>query len=48
MIERAGAAIDLIDSGGAAAVPAIVKAAKEAPPMPAMAPSGPVPGGAVQ
>jgi hypothetical protein len=49
MIERAGAAIDLIDSGGAAAVPAVVKAAREAPPMPVMAPSaGPAPGGAVQ
>lgn len=49
MIERARAAIELIDSGGAASVPAIVKAAKDAPTMPMMMPSGgPTPGGAVQ
>jgi hypothetical protein len=49
MIERARAAIDLIDSGGAASVPAIVKAAREAPAMPVMMPgAGPAPEGAVQ
>ena len=50
MIARARAAIALIDSGAAASVPAIVKAAREAPAMPMMMPSAqsPVPGGAVQ
>ena len=48
MIQRARAAIDLIDSGGAASVPAIVKAAREAPPAPPMMPGGPMPGGAAQ
>jgi hypothetical protein len=49
MIERARAAVDLIDSGGAASVPAIVKAAREAPAMPMMMPgAGAAPGGAVQ
>ena len=40
MIDRARSAIDLIDSGGAASVSAIVKAAREAPAMPMMAPGG--------
>jgi hypothetical protein len=49
MIERARAAIELIDSGGAATVPAIVKAARDAPPPPPLTPSAsPAPGGAVQ
>lgn len=49
MIQRARAAVELIDSGGAASVPAIVKAAREAPAMPMMMPgAAPAPGGAVQ
>ena len=47
MIDRARAAIDLIDSGGAASVPAVVKAARDAPAVPMMAPA-PAPGGAAQ
>lgn len=49
MIERASAAIELIDSGGATSLPAIVKAAREAPAMPMMMPgSQPAAGGAPQ
>jgi hypothetical protein len=49
MIQRARAAVELIDSGGAASVPAIVKAAKEAPALPMMMPgAAPAAGGAVQ
>jgi hypothetical protein len=49
MIERARQAVELIDSGAAAALPAIVKAAREAPPMPMIMPgAAQAPGGAVQ
>jgi len=49
MIARARQAVELIDSGGAASLPAIVKAAREAPAMPVMMPgAGPAPEGAVQ